>query len=119
VKNDQPIQVTMEMFPPLGTLNGNTIFYSITALAFAMLLIALVCLLHPHLQHHAKQSMFVGLVGGLLSLGLLSTFLILHVMHYPWSILLFFCVGFALFSGLFFLSQLVSGYLATIRARHP
>ncbi|WP_024929969.1 hypothetical protein [Methylophilus sp. OH31] len=115
---DQPIKVTTEIFPSLGAMDGNIIFYSVTALAMATLLISLACMLHPKLQSYAKQAIFSGLVGGLLTLGLLSTFLMLHVMYYPWSIVLFFSIGFLLFAGVYFLCKLVNNSFASIRKHH-
>lgn len=114
---DQPIQVTKEVFPSLGAMDGNIIFYSVTALAMATLLISLACMLHPKLQPHVKQAMFSGLIGGLLTLGFLSTLLMLHVMYYPWSILLFFSIGFVLFAWFYFLCNLVNRSFASIRKR--
>lgn len=89
-------------------MDGNTFFYAVTLVAGVILVATAACCLLPNLRHRAKQGLFVGLVGGLLSLGLLSVIFMFQLMYFPWLVFGFFGLGFAAFTGCYFGARLLS-----------
>lgn len=87
-------------------MDGNAFFYAVTLVAGAILFAAAASCLFPNLRKPAKQGLFVGLVGGLLSLSLLSVIFIFQLMFFPWLIFGFFGLGFLFFAGCYFSSHL-------------
>jgi hypothetical protein len=87
-------------------MNGNSFFYVVASVAALVMFVTGICCLSSSLREPAKQGLFVGCIGGLLSLSILSVVFMYQLMLFPWLVFSFFGLGFLLFFGCFIGSHL-------------
>jgi hypothetical protein len=78
-------------------MNGNSFFYVVALVAAFVMLVTGICCLSFSLRDCAKQGLFVGSIGGLLSLSILSVVFIYQLMLFPGWFLAFLVSAFCCF----------------------